>query len=153
MTDDRRLPRGSVRRRGFLALAVAALLPLQGWRALVEVRRAPLAARLGRVLRDRDSACVVGAAYLAHVPAEAAPALLVAHLRAGLGDVVPPRDAALRVVLEARVRRDFVEGATCRLDGWVLSRTEARLAALTALRLGVVPPGPRVRASAGGEQQ
>ena len=36
----------------------------------------------------------------------------------------------LRDSLEARIRRDFVRGDIVQLQGWVLSRTEARLCAL-----------------------
>jgi len=36
----------------------------------------------------------------------------------------------LRDSLEARVRRDFAQGYVVKLEGWILSRTEARLCAL-----------------------
>lgn len=128
-----------IRRRGFLALAAAAGaaagLPLRPWRSLVEVRSRPLAARLAGVLHDTDGARAVGRAYLAAAPAEASVDVLVDRLRATLGadTALPVRDTALRTLLGAQVRRDFVTGDTCRVDGWVLSLTEARLSALTAL--------------------
>lgn len=129
-------------RRGFLALSAAAgvlvVAPLRPWRALVEVRTPPLALRLARLLHDQRGAAEVGAAYLARVPGERSGRVLVRHLRAALEPAggVPDRDRDLRVVLDAAVRRDFEVGAVCRVDGWVLSLTEARLAALTAVSRG-----------------
>lgn len=35
-------------------------------------------------------------------------------------------------MLDARIRRDFSEGRTRLIDGWVLSETEARLFAILA---------------------
>lgn len=72
----------------------------------------------------RAAARRVGRAYLRRHPAEADVALLRAALAADLGD--PER-------LRARVRGDFEREAVVRVQGWVLSRTEARLCALEAL--------------------
>jgi hypothetical protein len=36
-------------------------------------------------------------------------------------------------VLQRRIRQDFVEEKVVKLQGWILSATEARLCALTAL--------------------
>jgi hypothetical protein len=38
----------------------------------------------------------------------------------------------VRTMLDARIRRDFSEGRTRLIDGWVLSETEARLFAILA---------------------
>ena len=43
--------------------------------------------------------------------------------------------ADLSAAIRKRVTRDFEEGALCRLDGWHLSRTECRLAAVAHLYL------------------
>ncbi len=132
-------PPSLLRRRGFLGLAAAAgavaAVPLRPWRALVAVRTPPLAVRLARLLDDRGAAAEVGAAYLATAPGERSGRVLVRHLRTALAPAgaVPGHDRDLRVLLDAAVRHDFEVGAVCRVDGWVLSRTEARLAALTAV--------------------
>ena len=128
-------------RRGFLALSAVgavATASLRPWRSLVEVRTPTLPVRLAGLVRDQQSAAEVGAAYLAGAPAERSTRVLVHHLRAAIepAGAVPDRDRALRLVLDAAVRRDFELGATCRVDGWVLSLTEARLAALTAVSRG-----------------
>jgi hypothetical protein len=39
----------------------------------------------------------------------------------------------LRRALALRTRRDFAEGRTVRVEGWILSRTEARLYAIASL--------------------
>lgn len=77
--------------------------------------------------RGAESARVIGAAYLSAHPEESA--VLPAFLR---GLRARPGDArGLAGELAALVRADFERGNTVRLDGWVLSRTEARLCALT----------------------
>jgi hypothetical protein len=45
-------------------------------------------------------------------------------------DGISPDRASLLQRLDAQVRDDFASGTTIALDGWVLSRTEARLCAL-----------------------
>jgi hypothetical protein len=40
---------------------------------------------------------------------------------------------AIRAIVRA-VRRDFEEGRSVQVEGWILSRTEAELCALTLLR-------------------
>jgi hypothetical protein len=128
------------RRRSFLALAGAAGAVVVGvarpWRSLVEVRPPTLESALLSVLSDRAAAAAVGAAYLAVTPAEADRLLLLNRLAAALNVVASlPDAAALRARVAARVGQDFAAGATCSVDGWVLSRTEARLDALAAVSL------------------
>jgi hypothetical protein len=78
----------------------------------------------------------VGRRYLEAVPAERD----VTVLRAELGELAaatePARHAA---ALERAVGRDFERGDILALDGWILSRTELRAAALFAL---TTPPAP-----------
>jgi hypothetical protein len=117
-----------MRRRSFLALLALALLsPLLG-----RAKRAPretLATTTGWSPRARASAARIGEAYLEDHPEEAQPALLARLLReAGLEEAPGPTSRA-----RARIREDFERGRTVQVDGWVLSRTEARLCALTAL--------------------
>jgi hypothetical protein len=72
----------------------------------------------------------IGRRYLEITPAERDPATL----RAQLGAFATPADAlAHAAALERAVRRDFTRGDILALDGWILSRTELRVAALFAL--------------------
>lgn len=84
----------------------------------------------------RDVASL-GAAYLRDHPDETDPDVLVpAILNSSPQETGPPigrqkpqspRD------LDARIRSDFAHGRTVHVEGWVLSRTEARLCALSVL--------------------
>lgn len=100
-------------------------------------RGAAAADRLVAVLRRPASAAVVGRAYLAGHPAEADRDWLAAQLDADLRcqNCNPARsDAArLRAGLARQLRVDFAQSRVVRVDGWVLSVTEARLCALAAL--------------------
>lgn len=72
----------------------------------------------------------IGRRYLEVTPAERD----VATLRARLGEFATPGDVlAHAAALERAVRRDFERGDILALDGWILSRTELRAAALFAL--------------------
>ncbi len=73
-----------------------------------------------------------GARYLTAFPGESRPRELLAGVFGGK----PPELSSkkeIRAFLRARVREDFKKGSVVRLDGWVLSLTEARLAALSVL--------------------
>jgi hypothetical protein len=89
------------------------------------------AVRLVAVFREPESARVIGRAYLRQAPEEADSARLVALIHPG--DCSSLGDAELRRAVIARQRADFGSGRTVLLDGWLLSRTEARLCALAAL--------------------
>jgi hypothetical protein len=83
---------------------------------------------LARLLPAPADAAVIGRTYLASAPDEGDLAKLVHHFLAmadGTGD--------LRTAIGSRLRRDFDERQTVRVRGWVLSHTEARLYALSAL--------------------
>jgi hypothetical protein len=83
------------------------------------------------IFPDLASARAVGKAYLAAVkPAEQMPAEL---WRAILAAHPLGRPPATRQQVASWVRRDFADAAMVSLDGWLLSRTEARLCALAAL--------------------
>ena len=75
-----------------------------------------------------QSAALLGAAYLTRFPAE--------RDRERLMDLVFP-EATSEGSLQERIRLDFTVGRTVKLDGWVLSVTELRYCALTALQFGL----------------
>jgi hypothetical protein len=73
----------------------------------------------------------VGRRYLEVVPAENDDAALVRELRtAGLD----PERLDVPTGLRAAAARDYAAGAVLLLDGWLISRTEGRYAALIARR-------------------
>jgi hypothetical protein len=89
----------------------------------------PLSARLAQLFTDPRSAEIIGAAYLkAADAAEAAPERLIRAISDGEAAFATLPEIAKAI--RARIRRDFAEGAVVIVDGWMLSRTEARLCAL-----------------------
>ena len=98
------------------------------------VTSAPLASRLGGLFEHPDSARVLGRAYLRAFPAEATVAKLERALAAGVdGRLSAASDDELRALFALRARLDFAQEDTVVLDGWIVARTEGRLAALAAL--------------------
>jgi hypothetical protein len=95
-----------------------------------------LASRLSGLAGGGWSAGVIGKAYLATAPDEADKAMLVALLCPGAPSCYPELlaldEPAFRSWIARRHRADFEEGRTVCVDGWILSRTEARLCALAA---------------------
>lgn len=93
-----------------------------------------LTARLRALLPDPAAARRLGRLYVRQAPAEDHPVFLARLTVASLGvqdaDISAVDSVSLRRRLDARVRGDFASGTTVQLDGWVLSRTEARLCAL-----------------------
>jgi hypothetical protein len=129
-------------RRGFLTgLATGIVGAALGLRLYWTHGRTPVeAARLARLLPHADSAARLGQRYLEDAPQEADAMRLVALI--GIAPAAGKSDAALREHLETRIRQDFIDGATVTVDGWLLSRTEARLCALVALMQGQPPSKP-----------
>lgn len=80
-----------------------------------------------------ESAAVVGRAYLEDRPEERDPQSVARLVLEGLQIVPQSSGRALRRALESRIRMDFDERKVVSVAGWVLSQTEARLAALAAL--------------------
>jgi hypothetical protein len=120
-------------RRGFLAgLAVGIAGAVLGLRLYWTAGHTPAGAeRLVRLLPHADSAARLGRRYLEDTPQEAQVRRLVALIAATPTDA--ESDAALRERLQARIRQDFIDGATVTVDGWRLAVTEARLCALVSL--------------------
>jgi hypothetical protein len=118
---------------------------------------APLSTRLSRVWSDWDkslhgrlaalfhhqaSARVIGRTYLQQYPRENNVRDLLAGIVAGPADdrfsgrsdrLSRAADRELILTLQQRIRQDYVEERVVKLQGWILSVTEARLCALTAL--------------------
>jgi hypothetical protein len=133
---------GGLTRRGFLLLAAACGVPLLAGRAAaglwpnLQGWPSTPAERLAGLLRHTASARVIGSAYLRSAPSEARARSLVEAIAAGLDGgsaALRSADGELRGLLARRIARDFEEDATVCLNGWVVSRTEARLCALAAL--------------------
>ena len=131
-----------MQRRGFLVSLGAAGGLWLGWpaRARAELALAgprQSADRLVAVFSQRTSAAAVGRAYLAGHPDEGAIDHLVTELRAALRQCDCDPDCAdlstLRVATSRLVKEDFARSRVVRVDGWVLSRSEARLCGLAAL--------------------
>jgi hypothetical protein len=96
----------------------------------------PVASMLSRLLGHRESAVVVGRAYLRLAPDARDPARLVDLLSASCDGLALDADVdTLRRRLGHRIRRDFTEDRVVDVDGWRLSLTEARLCGLAALLL------------------
>jgi hypothetical protein len=122
---------GGLTRRQFLVLAAAFALPLAPnvWRW---VRGEDDAAdRLVRLLPHRDSAILVGLAYLAEVPVQADRSALVRGILRD--DSIVDSDATLAANVSRQITADFAAGRLAIVDGWVLAETEARLCALAVL--------------------
>jgi hypothetical protein len=121
----------------------AAFLPLRPWRALIEVTTPPLGVRLTELLGRRDSARVVGREYLRSTSGGLSSRELVDAITSELPGGREAASAAsrseLHEMLAARVRKDFEDELTVNLRGWIVSRTEARLCALTALQGPMAP--------------
>jgi hypothetical protein len=129
------------RRQFVIALGAGiALWTARSHGAWARLRRGPhpdAAERLLSAVARPKNAAVVGRRYLAGHPQEADRRWLAGELGADLRrQGCDPRrtDAAgLRAGLARQVRADFACSRVVRVDGWVLSVTEARLCALAAL--------------------
>jgi len=136
------IKKAGVNRRQFLALTFclggpALIGPYRMWSALAERMGRTLSQHLIAVLNDRESARVIGLAYLRSVPQEADVQVLVELIALGfVGGSELLRNATgekLRQLLDLRIRQDFAEERMVTLHGWLLSLTEARLCALATL--------------------
>lgn len=117
-------------------LAASAAVPVGSWQALVQrTGHVDIAARLAALISAQNSGRAIGLAYVAAVPEEAGRELVLRHLTRTLQLTADPSpaDNELRLRVAAAISGDFATGQTVTLDGWVLSRTEARLGALIAM--------------------
>ena len=90
-----------------------------------------------RVFGNMASATAVGRAYLAAYPAQASVEALTESLVGELTAVTPQwrtlSKTELQAALRAQIRRDFAAERTVKLQGWLVSLTEAQLCGLAAL--------------------
>jgi hypothetical protein len=81
-----------------------------------------------------DAARAIGEAYLRQLGVEPTRAAIIEHTGTALQILATARSQkAALTELASAVRRDFQDGRILQLEGWVLSRTEVELCALTLL--------------------
>lgn len=81
------------------------------------------------------SASVVGRRYLELFPEKSCSKVLLQELPVFSKGLIRGSDRqALRREIRQQCRREFLEGNTVLIDGWILARSEAALCALVALR-------------------
>ena len=128
MRKDRRRLLGIIAATGGAAL-------MSSISAQVGRERLSLKAALLGVLSDPQGVGDIGRAYLNLFPSEANArqlvSLIVERHPGAFGPAVSLEEA--RALLQQAVREDFHEEKTVELNGWVVSRTEARLCALACL--------------------
>lgn len=94
---------------------------------------------LARLRGERDATARLGEAYLQANPAERSLAVLLAAIEEAIGaqrcsdGAAGDAQAALER-LQRAVRDDYVRGEVVSVDGWLVSRTEARVYAVIALQ-------------------
>jgi hypothetical protein len=121
---------------GTTAAAAAASLAAPLWGKLT---LEPTVATLDllRVFGNMESATAVGQAYLAQYPQQASVAIVTTdiakRLLASGYDWRHLSVADLRAALRTQIRHDFAGERTVKLQGWLVSLTEAQLCGLAAL--------------------
>jgi len=88
---------------------------------------------LSGFLGDHDCICSIGHAYRNQFPAENDPATLVLAIISGPEKTTLPDKNNLEKFIDLKIDQDFDQGSTVNLDGWILSRTEARQSALYSM--------------------
>jgi hypothetical protein len=121
----RRLLVGAAALLAAVAAGPSALVPL-----IERLAAADAAALLRTLIKHREGAIQLGRSYLSAHPSEANRATLVRQLA---GPIAPASAERAAHGVGARIREDYAMGHTVVVEGWVLSRTEARLCALVAL--------------------
>lgn len=129
------LPRREFLWQALSACAAGALVPARsagaGQAGLIERAATTSAGYLGD---QADAVRAVGEAYLRHLGRDSTRESIAAAARGALDAIDGERDqaGAIRRLVRA-VRDDFARGRTVQLEGWILSRTEAEICALTLL--------------------
>ena len=122
-----------MKRRDFLGITAVGVagLACPGEATAGTVSRVTLAhPQLLDLLRNEELVAALGRRYRDAVPSENDAHVLEAAI---LADAPAGASAEPRRWLADRIQQDFARGETVTLNGWVLSRTEARQAALFSL--------------------
>lgn len=118
-------------RTGGLALALGRQVAIA---ATSSIPADPVVAKLRSIVSDPIGARCIGQIYLGQASAENDPthlaSLILSSLRLTSQDSLRFQRGALSKLFGAAVRADFAAGRTVVLNGWILSRTEARVCAL-----------------------
>ena len=132
-----------INRRGFLQLALGTGgLWLLRSRLVSSVFAWPrgqslLSLRLTGLFKHGESAKVIGREYLRHYAQEADEQILLGLISSGFTDgpemLSAADDEEISRWLRRQIGQDFEAGHVVKLEGWILSATEARLCALVAL--------------------
>lgn len=127
-------------RRNFISFSAAMLAAILGSAGHVPgiISRNRTLTRLGKIFaRDLQSAREVGHIYFREAPQEHNADILTKMIMQSDMDLMQRLDVLSEADIIAKLRNliaeDFAFGNTVQVDGWVLSRTEARLCALCAL--------------------
>jgi hypothetical protein len=118
-----------VTRRSFLiglSGTAAGLLPLIGCRGQREKR-------LLALVRTGEAASVLGDHYIEARPEEGTQERLLRLLADDVNPCLRCDEEQLRRLVDEKIRQEFANGTTVEVDGWILSRSEARLLALSSL--------------------
>ncbi len=116
------------RRQFTLTLAGCSILGLSGF---VQSNSVPLTSSIvASLFTHHESAINLGKHYLTLFPEEANYDWL---MRQTIPTSTHSNPQTLKHALKIQRQQDFYEGNTVILEGWILSRTEARLCALLAL--------------------
>ena len=123
------IPRREFLWQALSACAAGVLVPAQSAWA-VQSDHIDRAATMG----SGDAVRAVGEAYLRQLGRDTTRESVVAAARGALEAIDRSRDqpGAIRALVRA-VRDDFEQGRSVQLEGWILSRTEAEICALTLL--------------------
>ena len=131
----------SITRRFILRMiaAGAGTIGLMGFRPALSVTQdsAAKARKLTSIINDYDSARDLGIEYLRIIPDEANINTLV-NLLSSTHHLIPldiemTKPIDLRNAISRQLQFDFKSNEVINLHGWILSRTEVRLCALSAL--------------------
>lgn len=132
----------SVSRRSFvrMLLLLGALVPIRQWKMFVTTGDGSrtgdlLSSKLADFFYDKESARVIGLEYLRVAPREADAWELTKLICSGWNDdeIAKAGPGKINALLLHQQREDFEKGRVVKVRGWILSATEARLCALTAL--------------------
>lgn len=132
-----------ISRRSFLVtlgwlIPFGFMRPVHALAKLRELSRPdPLTLKLAEIFIHKDSAKIVGQAYLQSFPGEADIHFLVDLIcpfqAARQSEIIKTDGMKLRELLFLQQCQDFEYGRVVKVQGWILSQTEARLCALVAL--------------------